>query len=480
MPEVIPFYKTVRKKYRLFSQFVLGFRHFAEGRDGLKPVQRRALWTMREIGAVDTPHMAKTAEVAGKTMGLYHPHEDSSISKALANMSQADMASPLVMGVGNWGSHDEEPAAPRYTSCYLSPYAMTMFDPDELSCVPMDPSFNGKSKEPRFLPAQLPHLLIGGCDSLAPGYKGNIPPCKPEWVAECVYNVIHNKPIKLPDALNYRWGGKLCSFEKSWLHSGNGTASFVPSMSIESSHRSVILKSLAPKLSINSVEANIENDPAFAGIAEESAEPGQIIRVVIRSKRGHDLTEFARRIRKACTTRDHYFFLQIRQRTGDDGDVEYDPIIQGPKQFLSEWVEWRSTIVAGAAKHRADNLRAEIVRINLLLKVIDKRRELLKILDQSKTRDDIRKRTMVLLSCSVEQANEVMSIPWPRLARLESAVLIEKREQHRKSAKENDAIVSNPMSRLETDVSAAVAAIAKSATEAAVMLDSESRKARRR
>ena len=465
--KIVPFLKTVESRYGRYSRFVLGHRHFAEGRDGLKPVQRRALWTMKELGLVNEAHLSVTSKISGTCQGTYHPHEDGSVSTAIANMCQMSVATPLVMGVGAWGDHDQPPGAPRYTKAYLSPYALTLFDTDELSCIPMDPNFDGTSKEPRFLPAKLPHLLINGCESLAPGYRGNIPPCSPSWVAEAIQAIIHKQPIASPKQFDYRWGGKLLSLEDTWINTGLGSAEFVPTFKLENNF--IIMTSLAPRLSLESFETKIQEDPAFAGLVEEAPDTG-LVRIVIHVKRGQDIQEFAKRIRAKCITRSYYSFLQIQQELINN-DIDYYPQIEGPKEFLSYWVSWRKTIVIGAAKHRIAKLQSEINHINLLLRVIASRRELLKILDQSKTRDEIRNRVVALLKCSVAEANEVMLIPWTRLAHLEMEPLKLQMEKCNDAIEINNAIVSKPISRLLQDVEVAVKATEVSIVEARKLQD---------
>lgn len=464
---IVPFLKTVENRYGKYSRYVLGHRHFAEGRDGLKPVQRRALWTMKELGLVDEAHLSVTSKISGMTQGNYHPHEDGSVSTAIANMCQVSLSTPLVMGVGAWGDHDQPPGAPRYTKAYLSPYALTMFDADELACIPMDPNFDGTCKEPRFLPAKIPHLLIGGCESLAPGYKGNIPPCPPDWVAEAIQAIIHNKRITPPIRFDYRWGGKLLSLEDTWLNTGLGSAEFTPTFKLENNN--VIMTSLAPRLSLESVETRLQDDPAFAGLVEESPN-GEIVRILIHVKRGNDAKEFLKRIRAKCITKSHYSFLQIRQEYIEH-DVDYYPKIEGPAKFLAYWLDWRKTIVIGAAKNRNANLQKDIAKIDLMLLVINNRRELLKILDQSKTRDDIKSRVINLLKCSAAQATEVMAIPWTRLARLEVTPLQQQRDTCIKNIKANDLIISKPIPRLLSDINHAVEAANLAIVEATKLQD---------
>ena len=478
MTEQIPFYSSLEKRYIRYGRWILGNRHFAEGRDGLKPVQRRALWTMHEMGAVDKPHMTLAASICGTTMGSYHPHESGSIFTALVNMSQAKMATPPVIGIGNWGSHDSRAAAPRYVKAYLSPYSTTMFDRDELECIPMDTAFTGKDKEPRFLPVRIPHLLLSGCDSLALGYKGDIPPCPPDWVAESVRLTIKNQPLKLPEALNYRWGGRLRKLDDSWLKEGKGSALFTPRITTETD--GVILTSLAPHLSVETVERLCSKHPEYAGLVEESPTGDGIIRIVIKVKRGTSVTEFARKVQKSCRTQMHYSFLQIRQFADDTGEIDFQPIIQGPEDYLKSWVRWRRSVVVASANLRATKARSEFARIGILIRAIDLRKELLKIMDQAKSTDDIRQRTMKLLKCGVEEANTVMGIPWPKLARMEKPPFLEKQAKLKAFAAKEDAVAEKPIPRLLENLNSAIVGIDASVKQAKSMLDDSTRIIKRR
>jgi DNA gyrase subunit A len=467
-----PFLATARKKYARYSRHVLGYRHFAEGRDGLLPVRRRSLWAMHKIGAVDKSHMTATAKIVGATMGDYHPHEDGSISSAIAGMTQAESRTPPIMGVGQWGDHNQDMGAIRYTKAYMSRYALTMFEDDELSCVPLDPTYNGKGLEPRFLPVRLPHLLIAGCESLAPGYSGNIPPCSYGWVADAVHATMRGRTVSSPKDFAYRWGGRLIKLENSWVKTGKGVAVFSPRMSVGSGE--IFLHSLAPRRSLEKIEYLIENDDAFAGMVEQPPDKGPV-KVIIKVKRGHNVNDFARRIFSACKISSHYSFLSIQQN-GPIGEDDYHPIIEGPRTFLAYWVDWRKTIVVGAARHRIGKMVAEINRIQFLLRVIDKRKELDRIRDQWKDNADLRVRVMKLFNCTSEQASMVIAIPWPRLAKMEAASLKGKWAECRKEVDRNRRIVSKPDGEMESNIQSTLVAIEATIKEAALLSDAKRRK----
>jgi hypothetical protein len=411
---------------------------------------------------VDKYHNLCIATKVGEKTTLVVAH-NSSVFNAMVNMSQSNLKYPLIVGIGNWGSHNADAGAPRYVKCYLSKYANTMFDPDEMQCIPMDKSYNGKQDEPRYLPVKLPHLLLGGCSSIAPGFKGEIPPCNVNWVVDSLFSIVLKKKIILPKTFAYRWGGKLIKLESSWLHKGTGSAEFAPTIKIEKGV--IIFSSLAPNLKLfgkDSIESRLENDAAFGGLAQEAPNKGELIRIVIRIKRGHNIEDFYSRIVNLCKTKEHYSFLQIKQLINKkSGDLDYEPIIQGIEDFLYYWILWRKNLVSNTAKYRIEEFRKDIKKIYLLLHIVDKRKELLKIMDNAKTRDDICKRTMIVLKCSEVEAREAMEYPWPRLATLEILPLKEKISNLEKQIRYNESIIAKPYKRLLEDAENTVDAINK-------------------
>ena len=180
--------KTMETSYIDYAMSVIAQRALPDVRDGLKPVQRRVLYSMIELNnGPDKPHR-KCARIVGDTMGKYHPHGDSSIYDALVHMTEDfSLSIPLVDGHGNFGSIDgDSAAAMRYTEARLSFGAMTMLDNLDKGLVPFGPNFDESEKEPLVLPATLPNLLLNGTTGIAVGMATNIPPHNPSEVIDGV------------------------------------------------------------------------------------------------------------------------------------------------------------------------------------------------------------------------------------------------------------------------------------------------------
>lgn len=187
--------KTMEKSYIDYAMSVIAARALPDIRDGLKPVQRRILFSMIELNnGPDKPHR-KCARIIGDTMGKYHPHGDTSIYGALVNMAQSwSMRYTLVDGHGNFGSVDGDGAAAmRYTEARLSKMAMEMLADINKDTVDFVPNFDETEKEPIVLPARFPNLLINGTTGIAVGMATNIPPHNLEEVIQAVIRLIENR-----------------------------------------------------------------------------------------------------------------------------------------------------------------------------------------------------------------------------------------------------------------------------------------------
>ena len=186
--------KTMEKSYRDYAMSVIASRALPDVRDGLKPVQRRVLYSMIELNnGPDKPHR-KCARIVGDTMGKYHPHGDSSIYGALVNMAQ-DWSTryPLVDGHGNFGSVDGDGAAAmRYTEARLSKISMEMLADINKNTVDFQPNFDETEREPIVLPSRYPNLLVNGTSGIAVGMATNIPPHNLREVIQAVVKIIDN------------------------------------------------------------------------------------------------------------------------------------------------------------------------------------------------------------------------------------------------------------------------------------------------
>ena len=190
--------KTMETSYIDYAMSVIAARALPDVRDGLKPVQRRVLYSMIELNnGPDKPHR-KCARIVGDTMGKYHPHGDSSIYGALVNMAQDwSFRYPLVDGHGNFGSVDGDGAAAmRYTEARLSKISMEMLADINKDTVDFVPNFDETEKEPIVMPARFPNLLVNGTTGIAVGMATNIPPHNLREVINAVVKIIDNEVLE--------------------------------------------------------------------------------------------------------------------------------------------------------------------------------------------------------------------------------------------------------------------------------------------
>ena len=190
--------EIMEKSYIDYAMSVIIARALPDVRDGLKPVQRRTLYDMHELGIRYDKPFRKSARIVGDTMGKYHPHGDSSIYGALVNMAQEwNTRYPLVDGHGNFGSEDGDgPAAMRYTEARLSKISMEMLADINKDTVDFEPNFDETEKEPVVLPSRYPNLLVNGTSGIAVGMATNIPPHNLREVVDAVVKIMDNRILE--------------------------------------------------------------------------------------------------------------------------------------------------------------------------------------------------------------------------------------------------------------------------------------------
>jgi DNA gyrase subunit A len=199
--EPIEIQEEMERSFLDYAMSVIVSRALPDARDGLKPVHRRILYGMYDVGArSDRTHM-KSARVTGDVMGKYHPHGDASIYDALVRMAQDfSLRHPLVDGHGNFGSPDHPAAAARYTECRLAPLANVMLDGIDENTVDFADNYSGEFTEPTVLPSRFPNLLVNGSQGIAVGMATNIPPHNLGEAIDAVQHLIDN-PEATPDDL---------------------------------------------------------------------------------------------------------------------------------------------------------------------------------------------------------------------------------------------------------------------------------------
>ena len=199
--EPIEIQQEMERSFIEYAMSVIMSRALPDARDGLKPVHRRILYGMYDMGLEPTRSHVKSARVTGDVMGKYHPHGDSAIYDALVRMTQDfSIRHPLVDGHGNFGSPDDGPAAARYTECRLTPIALELLDGIDEGTVDFRDNYSGEFTEPSVLPSRFPNLLVNGSQGIAVGMATNIPPHNLGEVIDAVVHLLRH-PDATPDDL---------------------------------------------------------------------------------------------------------------------------------------------------------------------------------------------------------------------------------------------------------------------------------------
>jgi DNA gyrase subunit A len=198
----------MRRSYLDYSMSVIIGRALPDARDGLKPVHRRILYTMHEMGLQSNKRYTKCAKVVGQAMGVYHPHGDSAIYDALVRMAQPfSMRYPLVDGQGNFGSVDgDPPAAMRYTECRLEKISGELLADIEMETVDLVPNYDESTFEPYVLPTRIPNLIVNGSNGIAVGMATNIPPHNLTEVINAAIEMVNNPHAGLDEVLKHVHG----------------------------------------------------------------------------------------------------------------------------------------------------------------------------------------------------------------------------------------------------------------------------------
>src|SRR5579862_6003944 len=200
--EHIPLKEFTEKAYLDYSMYVILDRALPHVSDGLKPVQRRIIYAMSELGLKSTAKFKKSARTVGDVLGKFHPHGDMACYEAMVLMAQSfSYRYPLIEGQGNWGSPDDPKsfAAMRYTESRLSPYAEVLLSELGDGTVDWAPNFDGTLQEPYLLPARLPNVLLNGTTGIAVGMATDIPPHNLREVVEALIHILDNPGATLKE-----------------------------------------------------------------------------------------------------------------------------------------------------------------------------------------------------------------------------------------------------------------------------------------
>ena len=298
-----PIEEEMKQSFINYSMSVIVARALPDVRDGLKPVHRRILYAMNELGLVPGRPFKKSATVVGDVLGKYHPHGDASVYDALVRMVQDfSLRYPLVDGQGNFGSVDGDPAAAyRYTEARLTRVAVAMLEDIDKETVAYAPSFDDQRQEPTVLPSKIPNLLVNGSSGIAVGMATNVPPHNLREVASAVEHLVDHPEAPLEELLtrikgpDFPTGGYIYGIQglREAYQTGRGKVVMRARAVVEekpSTGRSAIVVTELPyqvnKATLHKDIAHLVNDKKLEGISDvrdESDRDG--MRLVIELKR---------------------------------------------------------------------------------------------------------------------------------------------------------------------------------------------------
>jgi len=450
----------MRESFLDYSMSVIVQRALPDVRDGLKPVHRRILYAMNELGLVPGRPYKKSATVVGDVLGKYHPHGDVAVYDSLVRMVQSfSLRYPLVDGQGNFGSVDgDPPAAYRYTEARLTRIAMTMLDDIDKNTVDFVPNFDDRLQEPTVLPARLPNLIVNGTSGIAVGMATNIPPHNLAETVEAINHLVDHpdasikdlrKFIKGPDfptgAIVYgRDGIKEC-YEK-----GRGRIVLRARAVVEekeSSGKQQIVVTEIPyqvnKANLIAQIAHLANDKKLDGIADiQDYSDREGMRIVIDLKRDAVPAVVLNQLYKHTQMQTTFGAIMLAL-------VDGAPKEMALKELLEHFIEHRHTVItrrtefelkrAQDREHILEGLKIAVDHIDEVVKIIRKAKDV-------PTADAaLRKR----FKLSEKQAAEILNMRLARLTALEITKLEDELKELRKFIKECKEILGSKPRRLK-------------------------------
>ncbi|KAK6804753.1 hypothetical protein RDI58_002537 [Solanum bulbocastanum] len=358
-------HKEATEAYMSYAMSVLLGRALPDVRDGLKPVHRRILYAMHELGISSKKPYKKCARVVGEVLGKFHPHGDNAVYDSLVRMAQDfSLRSPLIRGHGNFGSIDADPpAAMRYTECRLEALteAMLLADLDQ-NTVDFVPNFDNSQKEPSLLPARIPNLLLNGASGIAVGMATNIPPHNLGELVDALSALIHNPEATLQELLEYMPGpdfptggiimGNIGILEA--YRTGRGRVVIRGKTDIElldaKTKRSAIIIQEIPyqtnKASLVEKIADLVENKTLEGVSDirdESDRSG--MRVVIELKRGSDPAIVLNNLYRLTALQSSFSCNMV-------GILNGQPKLMGLKELLQAFLDFRCSVVERRAKYK--------------------------------------------------------------------------------------------------------------------------------
>ncbi len=442
-----PIEEVMHEAMMPFAEYVILDRALPRVEDGLKPVQRRILYSMRELGITpDKPHR-KCARIVGECLGKYHPHGDTSVYDALVRMAQPfNMNAPLVDGHGNFGSMDgDSAAAMRYTEARMSPMALELLRDIDKDTVKFSLNFDDTTEEPDMLPGRYPNLLVNGANGIAVGLATNIPPHNLNEVIDGTVALIDNPKIALAELMkiikapDFPTGGIIAVDEAltSAYETGKGKIIIRAKIHIEKDgdKKNIVITEFPYQVNKAALlqkiaefrESKKELYSGIQDIIDESDRNG--IRAVIKLKRDADHKKVLALLMKQTELSKSFAINMVAIADGK-------PKQMGIIEILSYYIEYQRTVIfkrtvfdLSAAKERSEILSGLLIAINNVDEVV-------RIIKKASSVAEAKTALKQRFELSEKQANAILEMKLRRLTHLEVDELVAEMEQLRLTIEE--------------------------------------------
>jgi DNA gyrase subunit A len=443
----------MRRSYLDYAMSVIIGRALPDVRDGLKPVQRRILYGMYELGLTSNRPYRKCAKIVGEVLGKYHPHGDAPVYDALVRMAQDfNMRYPLVDGQGNFGSIDgDPPAAMRYTEARLAPIAEEMLADIEKETVDFQPNFDETTQEPVVLPTRIPNLLINGATGIAVGMATSIPPHNLTEILEAAILLLEKPDATLEQVMelvpgpDFPTGGYICGREgiEQAYRTGRGTITLRARASIEQvgKDRQNIVVTEIPyqvnKARLIERIAELVQSKRLEGVADvrdESDREG--MRIVIEIKRGEEPEIILNNLYKHTQMQESFGMILLAIVHGQPREL-------GLLDLLRHFLDHRIEVVRRRSQFELQ--RAE-EREHILLgfrKALEHLDAVIRLIRQSKSPAEARAGLMERFAFTERQAQAILDLQLHRLTQLEREKILEELKEIQKRIAELKEILGN-------------------------------------
>ena len=424
--EQMPLRTFTEKAYLNYSMYVIMDRALPFIGDGLKPVQRRIVYAMSELGLNAAAKFKKSARTVGDVLGKFHPHGDSACYEAMVLMAQPfSYRYPLVDGQGNWGAPDDPKsfAAMRYTESRLSKISEILLSELGQGTVDFQPNFDGTLEEPQYLPARLPHILLNGTTGIAVGMATDIPPHNINELADAAVLLLDNPKAGLDDVLNIIQGpdfpteAEIISPKddiRKMYETGRGSIKMRATWHKEDGE--IIISALPHQSSPSKIIAQIAEQmtakklPMVEDIRDE-ADYENPVRIVLVPRSNRVDTDALMAHLFATTDLEKSYRVNMNMI-----GLDHKPAVKGLLQVLTEWLTFRRTTVTRRLQHRLDKVLARLHILDGLMIAFLNIDEVIEII---RTEDEPKQVLMARFNLSDEQAEAILNLRLRHLAKLE-------------------------------------------------------------